>query len=238
MLRRSHFLEDRTISTFYTILDNQPEFLILSKNPGVAVQGNIGGESLLDLVRRDLQLPEVYPVHRLDLATSGVLVLAKTTRANRELSMTFQDRKVQKHYLAISAKKPAKKQGWVIGDMEKSRNGNYRLSRTMNNPARTALRSFAWEEGRRIWVLRPLTGKTHQLRVAMKSLSAPIIGDERYGGQMADRLYLHAWRLGFPFEGQWFEYKAEPSSGQFFLSSSFQHRLAELEQEGSWQWEL
>lgn len=202
------------------------------------MQGDIAGPSLLDLVRRDLSLPELYPVHRLDLATSGVLVLAKTVEANRALSLAFQERRVQKYYVALSAKRPDKKQGWVTGDMEKSRNGNYRLCRTQTNPARTAFRSFAWEKGRRIWVLRPLTGKTHQLRVAMKSLGTAIIGDERYGGELSDRMYLHAWRLTLPLTGGLREYVAQPHPGDLFHLPSFVSRLNELEQEGQWQWDL
>jgi tRNA pseudouridine32 synthase/23S rRNA pseudouridine746 synthase len=222
------------ISVFYTILDHQADFLVIDKAPGVAVQGDIGSPSVLEHVRRDLALTHLYPVHRLDMATSGLVVAAKTPEANRALSLAFQNQEISKCYLAITSKKPSKKQGWVIGDMEKARSGSYRLCRTRENPARTAFRSFALENGRRLFVLRPLTGKTHQLRVALKSLGAPIIGDERYGGEPADRMYLHAWRLEFNFSGNLHRYVAAPHPGALFAQFSLQSVIEQLNDGDLW----
>ncbi len=222
------------ISSFYTILDHQDEFLIINKAPGVAVQGDPNAPSVLEHVRRDLQLGQLFPVHRLDMGTSGVVVTAKTPDANRVLSQAFQSHQVTKCYLAISAKKPSKKQGWIIGDMEKSRGGSYRLCRTRENPARTVFHSYPLENGLRLFVLRPFTGKTHQLRVALKSLSAPILGDERYGGASADRMYLHAWRLEFEFGGRLFSYIAPPSPGELFGSAVLETLLQEISTHDLW----
>lgn len=217
------------ISAFYSLIDHQVDFLVIDKAPGIAVQGDPDAPSVLEHVRRDLSLEQLFPVHRLDMGTSGLVVAAKTAAANRELSLAFQNREVSKCYLAIAAKKPSKKQGWVIGDMEKARGGSYRLCRTQNNPARTAFRSFSLEQGQRLFVLRPLTGKTHQLRVALKSLGAPIVGDPRYGGESADRMYLHAWRLEFSFAGRSFHYVAVPSTGNLFNHPTLQRVIAELD---------
>lgn len=227
-------LEGRVISGFYTILDHQDEFLIINKAPGVAVQGDPNAPSVLEYVRRDLQLAQLFPVHRLDMGTSGLVVAAKTQVANRVLSQAFQAHQVTKCYLAISAKKPQKKQGWVIGDMEKSRGGSYRLCRAKENPARTAFHSYPLENGQRLFVLRPFTGKTHQLRVALKSLGAPILGDERYGGALADRMYLHAWRLELEFGGRLFSYIAPPSPGELFGSPALQAVLQDISRDDLW----
>jgi tRNA pseudouridine32 synthase / 23S rRNA pseudouridine746 synthase len=227
MLRRI-LSEDSAISSVYSVLDHRETFLVVNKAPGIAVQGDAGTASLLQVLKQDLSLPELYPVHRLDQGTSGVLVLAKTAAANRQLSLGFQGRQVRKFYLAITAKKPVKKQGWVIGDMEKSRGGSYKLCHTRENPARTAFFSFAFEEAMRLLILRPVTGKTHQLRVALKALAAPIIGDVRYGGISADRMYLHAWHLDFILDGQRFSYRAPPVSGELFTRPSFGARLEAL----------
>jgi len=207
---------------------------VIDKSPGIAVQGDPGGVSVLEHVRRDLGLEALFPVHRLDVGTSGLVVAAKTPEANRLLSQAFQAQQVTKCYLAITAKKPAKKQGWIVGDMEKSRGGSYKLSRSTSNPARTFFRSFPLEGGMRLMVLRPLTGKTHQLRVALKSIGAPIIGDERYGGESADRMYLHAWRLEFPFAEQRQRFAVHPSVGNQFTSSALQTMLAELSEGDKW----
>ena len=80
----------------------------------------------------------------------------------------------------------------------------------MENPAQTRFTSQSAGSGRRLFVLQPLTGKTHQLRVAMKSIGSPIIGDTLYGGTPAERLYLHAWRLSFPFRGEVYCVEAPP----------------------------
>ena len=72
----------------------------------------------------------------------------------------------------------------------------------------------------RLFILQPKTGKTHQLRVAMKSLGSPILGDALYGGDSADRTYLHAYQLSFDYFGQAIQIKGEPlkdeKCGDFF----------------------
>lgn len=220
--------EGSVISGFYSLLDHTDDFLVVNKAAGVAVQGDPHAPSLLHHLKQDLMLPHLYPVHRLDSGTSGVVVLAKTETANRALSMAFQERQVAKYYLALTAKKPSKKQGLVSGDMEKARGGSYRLMHTRQNPALTAFFSFAFEEGMRLLVVRPYTGKTHQIRVALKALSAPIIGDARYGGPPADRMYLHAWQLSFSFAGQDFTYRALPQAGLLFAREKFAELVATL----------
>ncbi len=201
------------------------------------MQGVAGVASVIDHLKQDLSLTQLFPVHRIDVGTSGVVVLAKTTTANRELSMAFQERLVQKYYLALTAKKPRKKQGWVIGDMEKARGGSYRLCQTRANPARTAFYSFAFENAMRLIIVRPYTGKTHQIRVALKALGAPIIGDSRYGGIAADRMYLHAWQLNFSLGGKAFSYRAPPLAGELFGRASFQALLADTAAPDALRWE-
>lgn len=142
----------------------------------------------------------IYPVHRLDRMTSGLMLFARSKQVNRYLSQSFADKKIEKYYLALSSAKPKKKQGAIIGDMAKSRSGSYILKRTTDMPAIT--RFFAKRilfEAEPYWlsILKPETGKTHQLRVALKSLGAPILGDRRYSGQQAARGYLHAYKVRF-----------------------------------------
>lgn len=63
--------------------------------------------------------------------------------------------------------------------------------------------------------MQPKTGKTHQLRVAMKSLGSPILGDKLYSGSQADRVYLHAYQLDFEYENEKISVQALPTSGHF-----------------------
>jgi tRNA pseudouridine32 synthase/23S rRNA pseudouridine746 synthase len=143
--------------------------------------------------------------------TSGLLLLAKTQVAASELSQAFAKRDVEKYYLALSDKKPKKKQGMIKGDMTKSRRSMWKLMPSMDNPAVTQFFSAA-ADGKRLFLCKPRTGKTHQIRVALKSIGSPIIGDPIYSpASVADRGYLHAYALQFVYSGQSYRYILDPS---------------------------
>lgn len=163
----------------------------------------------------------LWPVHRLDKVTSGVLLLATSASGAARLSALFAGHKMRKYYRAQSHSRPHKKQGWIKGDMSKGRNGSWLLQRSQNNPAITRFLS-GYDEAThtRTFLLQPLTGRTHQLRVAMKSLGSPIDGDARYGGTVADRTYLHAAALCWDDEQpdgsvQRMELTCSPASGHW-----------------------
>lgn len=173
--------------------------------------------------------PEITGVHRLDKFTSGLMIFTRSEASTRYFSELFSSKKIVKYYLAITSLKPKKKQGIITGDLEKTRNGSYRLTRTMLNPSQTRFYSFLLEDISKIsklrgFILRPFTGKTHQLRVVLKSLGTPILGDERYKGDKADRLYLHAFRLEFTYQGKNFFFEDYPISGEYFLRSKERFR--------------
>ena len=160
----------------YTVLDHNDDFIVVNKAPGITVQRDGERPGLLQLVAADLGFEHLYPVHRLDRETSGLVIMARNTDANRELSRLFAEREIQKFYIALSNQKPRKKQGAIVGDMEKARRGSWKLTKSLVNPAITQLFSCSMMPGVRLFLLRPKTGKTHQLRVAMKSIGAPILG--------------------------------------------------------------
>ena len=203
------------MSPLYTLIDNQPDFLVVDKKSGASIH-NESGQGLIQQLRRDFVSEHIVPVHRLDKGTSGLLVCAKNTEANRALSQLFRERQIEKYYLAISDKKPSKKQGWIIGDMVRTRNGSWKLTKDRSNPAITQFFSYGLGEGKRLFVLKPHTGKTHQLRVALKSISAPILGDQRYGYKDQEiTLHLHAYSLRFPLLGCSHCYQSPPSGEGF-----------------------
>lgn len=211
----------------FSLLDIQPDFVVLNKAPGIGMHDEGDMSGLVSEARRQLDMM-LYPVHRLDKVTSGVLLLARSTEANRQLSMAFAERKMEKEYLALSQHKPKKKQGWVKGDMERGRRGSWLLSREMNNPAITWFNSVGLGDGLRLFQVKPKTGKTHQIRVALKSLGSPIIGDELYGAGVADRVYLHAARLGFVYAGQEWSFSALPGQGDLFAQPVVQQAIQDL----------
>ncbi|NVK24491.1 MAG: TIGR01621 family pseudouridine synthase [Gammaproteobacteria bacterium] len=165
---------------------------------------------------------ELYPLHRLDKVTSGLMLLGRNKQAAQYFQRAFEQKDVEKIYIALSNNKPKRKQGSVVGDMEKSRAGQWKLMPTKLKPAKTRFFSFSVDDEKlsrlRLYLLKPDTGKTHQLRVALKSLSAAILGDELYNGQTADRVYLHAYALRFQYQEQDFEFYRLPNSGEQFIS--------------------
>ncbi len=218
-------------SSQYQILDMQPEFLVIYKQPGASFHSESGEPGLFETLRQDLAVPKLYPVHRLDKVTSGILLVATTSAANQSLVEQFRRRETEKYYLALSAHKPAKKQGKIVGDMAASRRGAWKLCHTQENPAVTQFFSKGLGNGLRLFILKPHTGKTHQLRVALKSLGAPILGDQTYGDQtLVDRTYLHAYSLAFNLAGKQYRYTQAPHDGEAFFTAEFNQALEEFAQ--------
>lgn len=139
-------------------------------------------------------------VHRLDRATSGVILCAKTPEAEKWYKVQFADRKVQKTYLAVATgtlkyqkavidlpieRNPKKPQFFRVGPHGKPSVTEYETLKesTIKNKKVTLLK------------LTPTTGRTHQLRVHLSELDCPILGDTFYGGDKYDRLMLHASQL-------------------------------------------
>lgn len=195
------------------------DWMVLDKPAGFSVQELAEGQA------------DFHPAHRLDKDTSGLWLIARNSEANQQLSTAFAQRTVKKAYLAITEKTPAKKQGCITGDMERSRRGQWILKQSRNNPAITRFKSVGLAEGRRLVACLPETGKTHQIRVSMKSLGSPIIGDPIYNAASAsqyDRLYLHAYVLAFTWQEQYFCFQLAPASGSWFANPAFADALQGL----------
>ena len=171
----------------------------------------------------------LYGVHRLDQVTSGILLFAKHSDAASELTKAFRDRTVSKWYVALTNLKPKKKkQGWVKGEMVPSRRKSWKLTQSKTKKNFAITRFFTAGLGnchlvvndsvkcsevdtdpikstpevllpKSMILFQPHTGKTHQLRVAAKSLGLPILGDPIYANaahvQGTERAYLHAAAL-------------------------------------------
>lgn len=205
------------------------DFVLLDKPAGLSFHSE-QAPGLVVLAQQQLGLPSLYPVHRLDKMTSGLVLLAKTLAAAQAFQTLFEQRQIEKYYLAISTHKPKKKQGWIKGDMLPSRRGSYRLTTTLENPAITQFISASLAPNERAFLVKPHTGKTHQIRVALKSLGAPIAGDPRYQAveqaKQEDRGYLHAYALRFELFGEHFAFVCPPTEGQRFVSDAFKVQCA------------
>jgi len=195
------------------IVYEDADLLVVDKPAGLTVHpgsGRPAGTLANALVHHVGALPEAIGadrpgiVHRLDKDTSGAIVVAKNERVQRALSAAFASRRVSKTYLACVHGEPADEEGVVI--LPIGRHPGDRKKMTVVEGGRRA--ETRWVVERRLprhTLLRchPITGRTHQIRVHLKALRHPIVGDPIYGNHglpgedLAPRLLLHAWRLAF-----------------------------------------
>ena len=125
----------------WEILFRHPDFVAINKPCGVSVHQEEGEVSLTQTLAAQLGLEQVWLLHRLDKLTSGVLLFALNPQSASALAQQFAAKTMRKTYLALGTDKPSKKQGWIKGDMEKSRRGTWKLMRSMENPAVTEFKN-------------------------------------------------------------------------------------------------
>jgi len=195
--------------------------LVLNKPAGLPTQGTQASDrhDLLALVTRKRPESKLILCHRLDQGTSGVLVLAKDPRGN--LGSHFQERTLKKVYLArVSKTLEACAVDLPIGRLPLAQPARFGCEGELLDPrpSRTAFRPASEEEAVGLvpgyWIVaEPETGRTHQIRVHLAHLGAPVIGDGLYGGEVSDQLWLHAWklRLVHPVTDEELEWTAPPS---------------------------
>ncbi len=178
------------------VIINKPSGLL--SNPGRA-------ENTFDcaLTRLEKQLGSIYLVHRLDCSTSGVMVYAKSKQVEVDLKVQFQNRATGKVYVAEVQGHFADQEGCI--DLPLARDADnvpkQKVCREQGKPAVTYYRVLEERAGSTLVELKPVTGRTHQLRVHMLALGHPILGDDFYGDAAciaaAPRLHLHAQTLSF-----------------------------------------
>lgn len=181
--------------------------LVLDKPAGLlAVPGRgVDKQDCLSL-RAQRRYPDALVVHRLDMATSGVMLLARGSAAQRMLNQAFASRNVGKRYLAVvDGHVPAPPEGWGEINLPISVDWPNRPRRVIDHqlgkPSLTRWRVLSHDAAQRTTrlELEPLTGRSHQLRVHLQALGHAIVGDALYGcpriQALAQRLLLHACSL-------------------------------------------
>jgi 23S rRNA pseudouridine1911/1915/1917 synthase len=217
------------------ILHQDGDILLLNKAAGLVIHpaaGNPSGTLVNALLHhcRDLsgiggvERPGI--VHRLDKDTTGIMVVAKTDRAHLALSLAFRRHTVRKTYIAVCYGTPTTAEGVI--DAAIDRHPRHRQEMAVVSKGRPARTLYEIEEefaGTSIVSCRPVTGRTHQIRVHMAHIGHAIVGDPLYAGRqwrnLADpraqaacrsfpRQALHAWRLAFehPATGEDVEFEA------------------------------
>ncbi len=189
------------------VLHVEPAFVVLAKPPGLLSEPGRGPDKRDSLlVRAQAVYPDARIVHRLDMMTSGVIVLARETGAHATLSAAFRERHVDKRYEALVHGRPARDEGEIDLPLVVDWPNRPRqvVCHATGKPSLTRYRVVGETalDGvgplARI-ALAPVTGRTHQLRVHLAALGCPIAGDPFYGraDDGAARMMLHACRLDF-----------------------------------------
>lgn len=191
------------------VLFRDEHVIVINKPPGLAVQGgtSIGKhlDGMLDALRfGSSERPRL--VHRLDKDTSGVLVLARSRLAAAALAKSFKDRTTRKTYWALVIGVPSPNEGEITSFMEKDGEEEERVRPgDKGQKAITEYKVIEAAGNAMSWLaLRPVTGRTHQLRVHCAQLGTPIVSDGKYGGEDAFRdgvsakLHLHARHIAIP----------------------------------------
>lgn len=207
-----------------TVVYEDGEVLVLNKSAGMAVHPAAGhwDDTLANGIKHYLAakgedkfgLQRAGLVHRLDLTTSGVMIVAKSPAALWTLSRQFAERMVYKAYIAVvTGDFPVQLDieapiGRDLRNRQRFTTFNpiaWKLSQISARAARTRFQKLtSWEHEGRTYSLvlaQPETGRTHQIRVHLKHAGFPIVGDTLYGGELAPRILLHAWRLGIAITG-------------------------------------
>ncbi|MEJ7645177.1 MAG: RluA family pseudouridine synthase [Chryseolinea sp.] len=196
----------------FVVLYEDNHLLVVNKSAGVLVQGDATGDvPLVDecksYIKAKYQKPgEVFlgVVHRLDRPVSGVVVLARTSKALERMNELFRERETHKTYLAIVKHKPSEPDGtlvhWLIKDESKNKTTAYRKETPGALKSELDYSILASANGH--WLLRinPLTGRSHQIRVQLASMGCVIRGDLKYGDDQATgdgSIHLHARRISF-----------------------------------------
>ncbi len=185
------------------------DLLVVEKPAGLlTVPGRFVKDCVLQRVRFDY--PDVVVLHRLDLDTSGLLVMSQSKHATSELNRQFREREISKEYLATVFGEVEKVKGEIGFALRPDPNDRPRqvVDEQEGKPALTRYELLQIVDGNSELLLMPVTGRSHQLRIHLASIGHPILGCDLYAHEdafaAADRLMLHASRLSF----------THPSSGE------------------------
>ena len=191
-----------SISELVVYKNNQ--LIAFNKPSTMPVQSDkTGDKALLDLAEIYCK-SAVYLIHRLDRPASGVALFAKNKKALAHLNQQFQDRKIEKTYLAVVKNRPSKDKDTLVHFLKK--NGKSNSSKVVEEQSSGSKKAeLSYEligsiDNYHLLKIELKTGRHHQIRAQLAAIDCPIKGDVKYGFRRGNRdrsIHLHAWKLGF-----------------------------------------
>ena len=193
------------------IIDNNDNFIVLNKDAGISVQGGTKSKkNLVDIFKKSEIFSDTkpYSVHRLDKDTSGVFLLAKNRETAQLLTSLFRLRKVHKTYLSICHGELEKDSGEWTENLIRYDNGKKIIEK-----AKTIFKVLDKNSNFTLVLMKPITGRKHQLRKQLYNIGHSIYGDNKYRSQtetvgVNKQLMLHAYEIKFMIKDKKYTYKA------------------------------
>jgi len=196
----------------FSVIYEDNHLLIVNKKAGVLVQGDATGDVPLaerakQYIKDRFNKPgDVFlgVVHRLDRPVSGVVVLARTTKALERMNALFREKETKKIYWAMVKEPPLLSEGtlvhWLLKDEKKNKTTAYKQETTGALRSELNFKVLASVDGGWLLEVNPITGRPHQIRVQLASMGCVIRGDVKYGDKTPNAdgsIYLHARKLSF-----------------------------------------
>ena len=190
------------------IIENNENFVVINKPPGLPVQGGTkSNKNLVDNLSNSevFKNSKPYIVHRIDKDTSGILIIAKTRKFAQLLTSLFRIRKIYKTYLAICYGSLEKNSGELINDLTR-----YEGKRKIIENAKTIYHVIDKNNYCSLISLNPITGRKHQIRKQLSMIGNPVLGDNKYNFETkGKKLMLHAYSIKFMINDIKYNYKVK-----------------------------
>ena len=195
------------------VIENNDDFIVLNKSAGISVQGGTKSKkNLIDIFAKSeiFRNSKPYSVHRLDKDTSGVFIIAKNRETAQFFTSLFRLRKVHKTYLAICHGEIEVKSGEWNDDLIRYDNGKKIIEK-----AKTLFRVIDQNSNSSLVLMKPITGRKHQLRKQLFNIGNSIYGDKKYKSSNVNiglnkNLMLHSYEIKFIIKNKKHTYRALP----------------------------
>ncbi len=166
------------------------DLIIINKPCGISSQGGVTSGISVDVLAKQYEI-EARITHRLDRETSGIMIIAKNKYMARHVTQLFAQNLVKKKYYAM-VERITQPSGTISTNLHKDTH----LQKMVATEGNTCVTKFS-AAGENIVLVEPQTGKMHQIRLHLSHIGMPIVGDEKYGGIPAERMFLHAFSVEF-----------------------------------------